>query len=378
MKVSKEILNLVPYKPGKPISETQREFGLSQVFKLASNENPLGSSPMALKAIQAHLKELHYYPDPTHYDLLEKVSSFWKIPKNQLSFGNGSDEIIDLLCRIYCEPGDSILTSEAAFAAYEVSGNASRTQVQKTKLTADYKMDLQAMSQHFFAHPEQKIRLIFIANPNNPTGTYVNKDEVDLFLQKLGNRDDVLVVFDEAYTEFVRAQDYPVAFDLFRKYKNVCVLRTFSKIFGLAGIRVGALVAPVEVIEIFNRVRKPFNVNSLAQIAVIAAMQDYEFIKNSQQLAWSGLDYFYQELKALKLPFIESQGNFVLFDTLRDASKVDQALLRRGIILRPVKNYGFPRHLRMSVGIENENKAAMDALHEVLKEIPIDGKSNHN
>ena len=155
MKVSKEILNLVPYKPGKPISETQREYGLSQVHKLASNENPLGTSPMALKAITSHLKELHYYPDPTHYDLLEKVSSLWGIPKNQLSFGNGSDEIIDLLCRIYCEPGESILTSQAAFAAYEVSACASRAQVKKTPLTPDYKMDLPAMAKYFFSHPEK-------------------------------------------------------------------------------------------------------------------------------------------------------------------------------------------------------------------------------
>lgn len=373
MKVSKEILNLVPYKPGKPISETQREFGLSQVYKLASNENPLGPSPMAMAAIREHISILHMYPDPTQYDLLEKVSDFWQLSKSNLSFGNGSDEIIDLLCRIYCEPGESILTSDAAFAAYEVSAHASRAQVKKTALTADLKMDLTAMAQYFLNHPEDKIRLIFIANPNNPTGTYSNQQEVHEFLKILGNRDDVLVVFDEAYTEFVRAKDYPNALDLFRTYKNVCVLRTFSKIFGLAGVRVGALIAPNEVIEIFNRVRKPFNVNTLAQISVVAAMQDKDFIRRSQELTWKGLDYFYQELKNLKLPFVESQGNFVLFDTLRDALKVDQALLRRGIIMRPVKNYGFPRHLRLSVGLEVENKAAIAALKEVLKEIPANG-----
>ena len=373
MKVSKEILNMVPYKPGKPISETQREYGLTQVFKLASNENPLGPSPKALTAMQDYLKSLHLYPDPTHYDLLEKVSDFWKISKNHLSFGNGSDEIIDLLCRIYCEPGEAILTSQAAFAAYEVSASASRAQVKKTPLTADYKMDLQAMAQHFLSHPEEKIRLIFIANPNNPTGTYLNQQEVSEFLKKVGNRDDVLVIFDEAYTEFVRAKDYPNALEIFHQYKNVCVLRTFSKIFGLAGIRLGTLIAPAEVIEVFNRVRKPFNVNSMAQIAVIAALQDHEFIKASQELTWKGLDYFYSELKSLNLPYIESQGNFVLFDTLRDALKVDQALLRRGIIMRPVKNYGFPRHLRLSVGLEKENKAAIAALKEVLKEIPAHG-----
>jgi histidinol-phosphate aminotransferase len=175
-----------------------------------------------------------------------------------------------------------------------------------------------------------------------------------------------LIVFDEAYNEFVRAKDYRNADSAMRTYKNVIALRTFSKIYGLAGLRLGAMVAPTEVLEIFNRVRKPFNVNDLAQVAAVAALQDSEFIAASQQIVWKGLDYFYEKLQKMGLPFIESQGNFVMFDTLRDAALVNEALLRKGIIMRPVKNYGFDRHLRLSVGLEEENVAAIKALEEVL------------
>ncbi|RYZ72049.1 MAG: histidinol-phosphate transaminase, partial [Proteobacteria bacterium] len=307
------------------------------------------------------------YPDPTAYELTQVISKKWNFPTSRIGFGNGSDELIDILVRVYCEPGDGILTAEAAFSAYEISGQANRAKVHRVPLNAGFKFDLKAIGDYFFAHAEAKIKLIFIANPNNPTGTYIPRAEVAEFLERLGNRDDVLIVFDEAYNEFVRAKDYGNADEFMRKYNNVVALRTFSKIYGLAGLRLGAMVAPEEVIEIFHRVRKPFNVNDLAQVAAVAALQDQEFIAASQQTVWKGLDYFYEKLEKLGLPFIESQGNFVMFDTLRDAAQVNEALLRKGIILRPVKNYGFPNHLRLSVGTEEENVAAMKALEEVLR-----------
>ncbi|MGZ3806157.1 MAG: histidinol-phosphate transaminase [Pseudobdellovibrionaceae bacterium] len=370
MKVSPEIVSLIPYKPGKPISETQREYGLTKVTKLASNENPLGPSPKALAAIKNFLQQLHRYPDPSAFDLLQVLAKKWNFPTQQLGLGNGSDELIDLLVRIFCEPGDGVLTSQAAFSAYEISTQANRAKVHRVPLKPGYRFDLKAMADYFFTHSEAKIRLIFIANPNNPTGTYASREEVAEFLARLGNREDVLIVFDEAYNEFVRAKDYTNADEFIRKYSNVIALRTFSKIYGLAGLRLGAMVAPPEVIEIFNRVRKPFNVNDLAQVAAIAALQDSEFIAASQQMVWKGLDYFYQKLQEMGLPFIESQGNFVMFDTLRDAALVNEALLRRGIILRPINNYGFPTQLRLSVGLEEENIHAMKALEEVLPLIP--------
>lgn len=361
---------MTPYRPGKPISETQREYGLKTVYKLASNENPLGPSPKALAAVREALSHQHLYPDPSAYDLLSVLSRVWKVPRESLSIGNGSDEIIDLLTRIYCEPHDSVLTSKAAFQAYQVSSAANRLRLRETPLTKDWRFDLDAIADDFLSHPEQKIRLIFIANPNNPTGTYVTRPEMERFFERLGGRDDVLLVFDEAYNEFARAEDYASAMDYVGKVSNLVVLRTFSKAYGLAGFRVGALIAPKEVVEIYNRVRKPFNVNDLAQAAAAAAVEDADFIRDSQKITWEGLDYFAKELDRLGLAHLPSQGNFVLFDTGRDALKVYEALLKRGIIMRPVVNYGLPHHLRLSVGRPEENVAAIGALEEALKEVP--------
>ncbi len=371
MKISPEILNLVPYKPGKPISETQREYGLKTVYKLASNENPLGTSPKAMAAVKQALDHQNLYPDPSHYELLQTLSKEWGFPTKQLAIGNGSDELIDMLNRIYCEPGDGVLTSVAAFNAYEVSAPANRAVIHKIPMKPGYIFDLPAIADYFLSHPEKKIRLIFVSNPNNPTGTFVPKAELEAFLEKVGNRDDVMVVFDEAYNEYVRDPSYASAQNYIAKYKNLIVLRTFSKIYGMAGFRLGVMIAPAETVEVYNRVRKPFNVNDLAQVAANAAVQDKEFIERSQQICWKGLDYCYKKLEELGLPYIPSQGNFVMFDTLRDAVKVNEALLRRGIILRPLLNYGFKTQLRLSVGLEHENEAAFKALAEVLKEVPV-------
>lgn len=362
MRISPELLNLVPYKPGKPISETQREYGLSKIVKLASNENPLGPSPLAQKAIQNALNQQHLYPDPTHYQMIETVSKKWNVSQSNLGFGNGSDELIDLLCRIYCEPGQAVLTMNHAFAAYEISAAANRAQVIKTSpenLAETYQKN------------KSKVRLIFVPNPNNPTGSYINKNQVQKLIESIKG-EEVLVVFDEAYNEFVRASDYISAQSFFDSNGQVIVLRTFSKAYGLAGLRVGAMIAPKETIDIFNRIRKPFNVNDLAQVALVAALQDESFMKKTQEITWKGLDYFYNQLQRLKLPYFESQGNFVLFDTRRDAKLVFEGLLKKGVILRPVANYGFPKHLRISVGLESENHFAIEALEKVLQEVPED------
>lgn len=370
MKISPEILQMTPYVPGKPISETQREFGLSRVVKVASNENPLGVSPKALAAVRAALDQQFLYPDPAAYELTSVLTRLWKVPKENISYGNGSDEIIDLLTRIFCEPGDGVLTSETAFHAYEVSSFANRLKLYRTPVGSDLKFDLNAMADLFLAHPEYKIRLIFIANPNNPTGTYCNRAELESFLKKVGNRDDVLIVFDDAYTEFVRAKDYAPSQEFFGKVSNVLTMRTFSKAYGLAGFRVGALLAPADIINVYNRVRKPFNVNGLAQVAAAAAVEDYDFIKRTQELTWTGLDDLQKWLGEQKLPYWPSQGNFVLFDTLRDSMQVNQACLRKGLILRPLLNYHMKTQLRWSVGTPEENAFAKQVLSEVLPTIP--------
>lgn len=370
MKVSPEILNLIPYKPGKPIAETQREYGLRQVYKLASNENALGPSPKVKEAIKRALDEQHRYPDPSCYELIQKISKTWGLPAKNIGIGNGSNELIDLLIRIYCEAGDGILTSQAAFVAYHVCAQASRVNPFHVPFGPGMKMDVKAMVEYFNAHVvDSRLRLVFIPNPNNPTGSYLNSDEISYLLQHLGNREDVLLVFDEAYNEFVRAKDYQPASTFFAQYSNIVIFRTFSKVYGMAGLRLGVMIAPEATIDLFNRVRNPFNVNDLAQVAAIAAIDDAEYIRASQELVWKGLDYFYDELTKMKLPYIESQANFVLFDTLRDVNKVNEELLRRGIILRPVLNYGFRSHMRMSVGTTVENEAAIAALKAVLREV---------
>ncbi len=370
MKVSAEILNLVPYKPGKPIAETQREYGLTEVHKLASNENPLGPSPKAIAAIQTFLTQQHRYPDPVCYDLIQKISARWDVPISQIGIGNGSNEIIDLLIRIFCEPGDSILTSQAAFVAYQVCAQAARVKVRTTSLRANLTMDLKAIADDFFRNPTANIKLIFIPNPNNPTGTIVSGTELEEFLVRLGNRDDVLLVFDEAYTEFVRDPEFKEALQFYKKYSNVIVLKTFSKVFGLAGFRLGAMICPEYVLEFYNRVRNPFNVNDLAQVAGAAAIEDVQYIHDSQQAVWTGLDYFYHELDRLKLKYWPSQANFVLFDTKRNGNEAFTNLLKKGIILRPVQNYGFPNYLRMTVGLADENKKAITAIEKMLTEVP--------
>jgi histidinol-phosphate aminotransferase len=371
MKVSEEILKMIPYKPGKPIAETQREYGVKEVYKLASNENPLGISPKALLAIQNHLAQLNRYPDASCYELVRKVAKAWGFPPERITVGNGSDELIDLLVRVYCEPGDSIITSQAAFVAYSVRAAASRVKTIQIPMTHDFRTDLVGIAEFLRKQGQaQKTKIVFLPNPNNPTGTYIRDQEVVTFLNEFGNRDDLLIVFDEAYTEFVRAKDYKSAVDYVRQCNNVILLKTLSKIYGLAGLRVGIMVAPADTIDLCNRVRTPFNVNELAQVAAMAALDDFEFVKKTCEVTWRGLDYFYAELKKLALPYIESQGNFVLFDTLRDVKEVDIALLKKGVILRPVLNYGFKSHLRMSVGLDIENQIAIKALTEVMKEVP--------
>lgn len=365
--VSKSISSLVPYKPGKPISETKREYQVDEIYKLASNENPMGVSNAVKQAIINAIDDLYRYPDPANFDLLQSLESAWGTAKALMTIGNGSNEIIDLLIRIFCEPGEFILTSEAAFVAYEVCAQGARVGVIKTPMTDDFKMDLKKMADILKNDPRKdQIKVVFIPNPNNPTGSYVNQKEVEEFLFVAAERSGLLVVFDEAYNEYVRASDYSSAQNQVGKNHQIAVVRTLSKAYGLAGLRVGVLAADQEVIDLVNRVRNPFNINSLAQVAAVAALQDKDYLKRSQELTWQGLDYFYQELTSMGLPYIPSQGNFVLFDTRRNVVEVNESLLKKGIILRPVLNYGLKTHLRMSVGLMTENRKAIQALKEVL------------
>lgn len=365
MKVSRDILSLTPYLPGKPIAEAKREFGLDRVFKLASNENPLGASPAALKAIQAELNDIHRYPDAAGFAMVRSYAKTADVPVNEIAFGNGSNELIDLLIRIYCEPGDAIATSQAAFIAYKICAQAARVRTVETPLGADGCFDLKALQTA--VENDSRIRLVFIANPNNPTGTYVGKQELESFLAACSDK-EILVVLDEAYFEFVRAKDYVSGLELRQKFPNIVVLRTMSKAYGLAALRVGFAVASTQVVDLINRVRNPFNVSSLAQAAAAAALADQSHVREVCRLTWKGLDFLAREISAVGLPFYPSQGNFLLVDCLTDSEKLFNALLKRGVIVRPVKNYGLPTFLRISVGLEEENLAVIDGLKAVLGE----------
>jgi histidinol-phosphate aminotransferase len=364
MKALPEIQSLKPYQPGKPISETKRELGLERVYKLASNESPLGPSPKVRQAILDAVDEVNRYPDGACFEMRRAVAAYYGVPENWLMFGNGSDEIVDILVQIFCDPArDSILTSQAAFSAYQISAQSVRVRAQTTPLTSDLRFDLKAMAARIEDDPS--IRFVFLPNPNNPTGTHFTTAEFETFMAVAAKR-DLFVVLDEAYVEFVRAADFPHGREFQKRFPNILLLRTMSKVFGLAALRTGVLIAPPEVCDMFNRVRKPFNINSLAQAAVVAALQDGEHLEKIKRLTWEGLDYYYAELDRLGLRYWKSQGNFVLFDCGRDAGTVFQDLLKQGVILRPVKPYGFPDYLRMSVGLPEENRAAIAALGKVL------------
>lgn len=369
MKVSKEISQIIPYSPGKPIAETKRELGLQVVHKLASNECPLGPSPKAVAAMTQALNELHRYPDPSCYDLRQGMASYLKVAPDWLAFGNGSNELIDLLVRTYCEPGEAILTSQAAFLAYALCAQAARVRTVEVPLTADLRFDLTAMARTLEADTQNQIRLVFIANPNNPTGTVVTRREFETFMKVAGGKKDLLVVVDEAYFEFVRTADSFSTRNYLETYSNLLYLRTMSKVFGLAGLRLGVLVGQPAHLDYIHRVRNPFNVNSLAQAGALAALGDHAHLERVLHTTWAGLDFLTTQLHRLGLKFWPSEGNFVLFDTGRDAMAVFQALLRQGVIMRPVVNYGFPTLLRLSVGYDVENHAAISALEKVLIEI---------
>lgn len=363
MRVSHDIESLVPYKPGKPIEEARRELGLTRIVKLASNESPLGASPRAMAAVRAHLDTIHRYPDAAAHDLTQAVSDHCRVAPNRIAFGNGSNELVDILIRIFCEPGDAILTSRGAFAAYKISAQAARVRTIETPLTDAMGFDVPALIAE--ARARDDVRLIFLPNPNNPTGTYLTTPNVKAILEATADR-DVLVVFDEAYVDFVRAVDYGLGFSFLDQYPHALCLRTFSKAYGLAGLRVGLLLGSRYVTDLVQRVRNPFNVNALAQVAAAAALTDHEHVKRVLDVTWQGLDYFGDRCLRMAVPFTPSQGNFVLLDCETDAEPVFRALLQEGFITRSVREYGWPTRLRVSVGLPSDNRGVMDGLERAL------------
>ncbi len=357
--VHEGISGLAPYQPGKPIDELTRELGISDIIKLASNENPLGPGPLVQEAIATELKQLSRYPDGSGYRLKAALSEHLNIDPAQITLGNGSNDVLDLVARATVEPGTEAIIAEHSFVVYRLAVTcAGGTLV--TVPAKNYGTDLDGMLDAI----TDATRTIFIANPNNPTGTWVSRTDLEGFLAKVPER--VWVVLDEAYFEYATDPEYPNALDYLGTYPNLIVTRTFSKIHALAALRVGYSISSDAFADLLNRARQPFNVSSVGLAAATASLGDAQFLATSRELNKTGMIELERGLDGLNLPWIPSLGNFITFDCGRPGPEVFDALLHEGVIVRPVAEYGLPNHLRVTVGTSEENVRFLDALSRVL------------
>ena len=359
MTIADHIARLRPYVPGKPIEEVQRELGLTDVIKLASNENPLGPSPHALTALLQAASGIALYPEGSAPALRRAVSEAMQMPEETLVFGNGSDEVLHLLAQTFLQPGDEIIQGDPSFTMYSLYALQMNAVAIKIPLK-NYTHDLEAMADAV----TDKTRIIFIANPNNPTGTLVRRAEVDKFLSRIPAH--VLVVLDEAYDDYVSDPEKPDLRPYILEGRNIMVLHTFSKAFGLAGLRVGYGMTRPEIAEVLNRVRSPFNVNLPAQAAAAAAIADTDHVARTVALNAQGRNYFNSEFEKMGLEYVPSEGNFVLVDVSRDSREVFEALQHKGVIVRAAYGMGLPNHIRVTTGTMEQNERFITALKEVL------------
>ncbi|MDR4463336.1 MAG: histidinol-phosphate transaminase [Nitrospira sp.] len=355
IEVHPDIQSLSPYVPGKPVEELQRELGLTRVIKLASNENPLGPSPKAMAALNGAQMLLHRYPDGGGTQLRQAIADRWKVAGDQIILGNGSDEILGLLARTFLNPGDEAIMADHTFVIYKMEVTAVHGKPVVVPLV-DWTHDLETMARAI----TPRTKLLFLCNPNNPTGTMVSAEAVDRLMARVPA--GVIVVFDEAYFEYVRNSQFPDAMAYVKQGRNAIVLRTFSKIYGLAGLRIGYGVSTSEIIGFLNRVRPPFNANSLAQKAALAALGDDEHVAKSRTVNVAGMEQLEQGLRALGMTPIPSETNFLYFDAKRDGRSVFDALLQEGIIVRHIEG----TMIRVTIGLTDENDAFLRAFKKVL------------
>lgn len=356
---SKGITGLSPYVPGKPVEELQRELGLTDVIKLASNENPLGPSPKVVESLAAVSPELSRYPDGSAFHLKRKLSEFLGVDANTLTIGNGSNEVLELLARVFLNASNESLVSQHSFVVYPLVTKAIGATLSVIP-ARDYGQDLEATVNRI----SPRTRMIFIANPNNPTGTWINQETLINFLDQV--REDIIVVLDEAYFDYVEEPDYPDGIQLLGQYPNLVVTRTFSKAYGLAALRIGYAVSHPDIADLMNRVRQPFNVNSMALLAAGTAIADQLYVRKSVEVNRDGLKFLAHACEELGLNYIPSVGNFLTIDFGRDALPVYEALLRQGVIVRPIGVYEMPNHLRVTVGLPEENERFVDSAKKVL------------
>jgi len=353
------IESLQPYVPGKPIEEVEREYGVSNVAKLASNENALGPSPRALAAAREACGKVNLYPDGSAFFLKNALAAKLGVPADEVFVGNGSNELIELMVRTFVLEGEEVLTSANTFVAYRLAAQAHGRSLVEAPMK-DRRYDLVALRGML----TRKTKLVFLANPDNPTGTYFGLEELEPFLAAVPK--NVIVVLDEAYVEFVTARDFPNGLEIRKRHPNVVALRTYSKIYGLAGLRLGYGVARREWVEYLDRVRAPFNVNLVAQAAGVAALEDEEHVRKSRALVEAERPFLVQGLTALGAKVLPSQANFVFADFGQPGKELFEALLKEGVVVRPMGGYGFPNAQRITVGLRSENEKCLAALKKVL------------
>ncbi len=353
------VSGLQPYQAGKPIEELERELGISNCVKLASNENPLGLSPKAKAAIEAALVDLTRYPDANGFYLKDKLAQRFGLDAAGITLGNGSNEVIDLLFHTFVSPGDEVIYAQYSFIVYALATQAHGADAVVVPAKA-WGHDLEAM----LAAVSDKTKLICIANPNNPTGTVLPPDELEAFIAKVPQH--ILVVLDEAYNEYMDPALRADSAAWVKRFPNLVVTRTFSKAYGLAGLRLGYAITTPELASVLNRVREPFNANSLALVAAQATLDDEAYLQRAVELNRREMARYERFFDELALAFIPSSGNFITVDLGAPAAPVYQALLREGVIVRPIAGYGMPNHLRISIGAEAENDRFFTALRKVL------------
>lgn len=356
--VRKNIADIAPYIAGKPIEETKRQLNLKEVIKLASNENPLGPSPKAVEAIKKNLSLINRYPDSSGFYLKTKLARALNLETANIVLGNGSDELIDIIIKTFVEEDENIITADVTFLEYKIISEVNGHRVITVPLKY-FKYDLDGIKNKL----DKKTKAIFISNPNNPTGTYVSGLEIEDFIRDLPEK--LLLVLDEAYDTFIDVNDFPNGLSYIQN-RNVIVLKTFSKSYGLAGLRIGYALARAEFISAMERVRQPFNVNSLAQVAAAAALRDNKFLAKTRKTILEGKSYLYDCLNRLGLAYVPSVANFILIDVGKDGWVLFKALLKYGVIVRDMKQYGLKNFIRVTVGTKKENERFIKVLKKVL------------
>lgn len=357
------IQGIKPYEPGKPISDVKRELGLKDIIKLASNENALGPSPKAVKALAKALRQMHLYPDGSSHDLKKRLLKKHRLKTGSIVLGNGSNEIIELLIRGFVGEGDKVITSEKSFLVYPLVTRVAGGECVEAPMK-NYRYDLDAI----YHKIDQKTKIIFIANPNNPTGTYVTRKELEGFISRVPKH--ILICLDEAYFDFAEARDCPDGMSYVQmNQKNVIALRTFSKSYGLAGLRIGYGAAHPELITYLEKIRQPFNLNLAAQVAALAALDDHDYLKKTLAQNRNGKKYLQDRLDRLQLEWVPSQANFLLVNAGVDADILFQKMLRQGVIVRSMKAYRLNHYIRVTIGKESQNRKFIVALRRELRSL---------